>query len=227
LVVSHLLVAWLLAACGLGSAPATVTPVSTVPVLQASATPPPTLEPSPTATATPAPTPTQFAPCEMRPTRRLPVYHRPGAGSAVFGYMAAGMVFEIAGRTDDGWLGFEPGFAEMAGSGIFRLVWVRAGESMRLAGDCEHLPRLVGPLVGVCYSQAAGEVPVYAEPDTSSQVVSILGAEDLAAATGRAPGGWVQVDLANGDTGLALVGWMVEGALSLSGPCERLPVVVP
>lgn len=228
LVGSLLLVAGLVAGCGQGAEQATVALPPTVPPLRPSAAmPSPSPLPTPTSTATPEPTPTQFAPCEMRPTRRLPVYHRPGAGAAVFGYMAPGMIFEIAGRTDDGWLAFAPGFAEMTDSGVFRLVWVKEGDGMRLAGDCEHLPGLVGPLVDVCYALVSGELPVYAGPDTSSEVAAILGGEHFAAVIGRAPGGWVQVDLATGNTGLDLVGWTVEGAVDLNGPCERLPVVVP
>lgn len=54
-------------------------------------------------------------------------------------------------KTADGWWGFEPGVAQAASSGLFRLRWVLEGTSgLTFGGDCEGVPVVPGPEAGVC-----------------------------------------------------------------------------
>ncbi|MEW6566837.1 MAG: hypothetical protein AB1449_01460 [Chloroflexota bacterium] len=177
----------------------------------------------PTTEAVPTPTATAAGPCTIVASGDVPVYFRPNLASDVFGSMHAGESYPVVSKTADGWYGFEPGVAQAANTGVFRLRWVLEGTSgVTLEGDCGAVPVVEGPEVGVCYFMPIGSTPVYQSADLSSPVVATLELEDYAAVIARAPG-WAQVDLSQGNTGLAVVGWVEESGLNLNGPCDSLP----
>lgn len=185
---------------------------TSVPVTEAPATETPTAVPGP---------------CTIFADDYVDVYERPSVASGLFGTMSPGMSEPVEARTADGWYGFEPGVAQAANIGIFRLRWVQEGTSgLRIEGDCNAVPVVVGPPAGVCFFMPMDTTPVYQEPDLASPVVATLQVEDYAAVIGRATG-WGQLDLSQGNTGLAGIGWVPESALNMNGPCDSLPTVSP
>jgi hypothetical protein len=182
---------------------------------------------TPTATAAGESAALPAQPCEVVAQSEVTVYGRPSADAAVFGVMAPGIRVVAEGRTADGWLGFEPGVAQAANVGVFRLRWVHEGSDVLLEGTCDGLPEVVGPPAGVCFTMPMGEVDVYAEPSRSSQVVTTMTVGDYAAVIGRMGDQWVRVDLGVGNTGLDLRGWIEETTINLNGPCEDLPTIEP
>ena len=202
----------------------TEAPTATAPPVAPAATAPP---PTPTeidveATATPPP-----GPCEIVADEEVIVYQRPSLDADIFGTMDAGLRVLAEGRTADGWLGFEPGVAQAANVGIFRLRWVDGSSGVHLEGECDGLPELVGPPVGVCFTMPMEEVHVYAEPDLSSGALATMTYGDYAAVTGGGGEGWAKLDLSLGNIGLDVAGWIQEITLNLNGPCDDLPTVEP
>jgi len=182
-----------------------------------STAPPPTTEAAPTSTSTPS------GPCTIVASGDVPVYFRPSVASDVFGTMHAGESYPVEARTADGWYGFGPGVAQAANTGLFRLRWVQEGTSgLAIEGDCSGVSVVVGPEPGVCYLMPMFSTPVYESADAASAVVATLELNDYAAVIARAPG-WAQVDLSQGNTGLAVVGWVEESAFNFNGPCDDLP----
>jgi len=166
-------------------------------------------------------------PCELVATGEVTVYERAHAAAAVFGTMGPGFRVQPEARTADGWWGFEPGVAQAANAGVFRMRWVQETASVRLEGSCEEVPEVVAPPPGVCFTMPMEEVLILASPDPSAEVVATLGLGDYAEVLGTSTDGWAQVDLASGSTGLAIRGWVPAGTLNMNGPCENLPTLRP
>jgi hypothetical protein len=154
------------------------------------------------------------------------VYQRPFPDANVFGVLASGESIQPAALTADGWIGFDPGTAQAANVGVFRLRWVPPGETTSFEGDCLALPVVVGPPVGVCFLMAMEQITVYAAPDSTSGEVATLQSEDYAAVLGRFES-WLQVDLAESSLGLDLPGWVIGEFANFNGPCESLPEIAP
>jgi len=201
---------------------------------QPSATPVPAATPTPTVEQ-PAAIATEIGggevvgsgPCELIAVDDVTVYERAHATATVFGTMAAGFRVQPEARTADGWWGFEPGVAQAANAGVFRMRWVQETASVRLEGSCEEVPEVVAPPPGVCFTMPMEEVLILASPDPSAEVVATLGLGDYAEVLGTSTDGWAQVDLASGSTGLAIRGWVPAGTLNMNGPCENLPTLRP
>lgn len=166
-------------------------------------------------------------PCEIVAEDAVSVYDRPSSAAGLFGSMYAGLRVTVEGRAADGWLGFEPGVAQAANIGVFRLRWVRESSAIRLEGTCDRLPKLVGPPPGICFTMPMQDVRVYAEPDASSEVAATMVLGDYAGVVGVTVDDWAQVDLTLGNTGLDLSGWIAEVTLNLNGPCDGLPTIAP
>jgi hypothetical protein len=168
-------------------------------------------------------------PCELTAGAGVSAYTRPSLSADVFGEMPAGAALAVLARTADGWLGFDPGVAQAANTGVFRLRWVQAAQ-VSLSGNCEGVPEVVGPAAGVCYTMPMENVPVYQAPDTTTPVLTTLQVEQYAAVLGVMGEDWAQVDLAQGNSGPpagAGAGWIERVTLNLNGPCDNLPEVTP
>lgn len=222
---AFMLVVLALAAC---TATPTPSPTATPPLPTETPVPPtPTPTPAPP-TETPVPptnTPTATA-CLFSADSGVTVYNRPSTAAEVFGTFPAGEELPVAGRTADGWIGFEPGVAQAGNFGIFRLRWVQES-AVRLSGSCADLPVLVGPPPGICFTMSPANTPVYAETDTASAVVATLGKDDYAQVTGRSADNWYRVDLSVGSLGTTETGWLPDVSINLNGPCAALPTVTP
>jgi hypothetical protein len=154
-------------------------------------------------------------------------YLRPSLSAEVFGTVPEATPLVVAARTADGWLGFDPGVAQAANTGLFRLRWVSATAAISLSGDCDGVPVVVGPTVGVCYTMPMEDVPVYQTPNTTAIVLTTLHVEDFAAVTGLMGADWAQVDLSTSGTGVLGLGWIEALTLNLNGPCDALPEIAP
>jgi uncharacterized protein YgiM (DUF1202 family) len=225
------LISILLAGCnfpGLSPTPTSEEPPSTRPTMIEAGPPTPGLtqiEPTTITTAPPALVTPTISPCALSATSDIPVYFRPSTESDVFGTLSPGMSVEALARTADGWIGFEPGVAQAANIGIFRLRWVQETSSVSLEGACANLPIVKGPPAGICFTMPMGDVPVYKEANLASGLVSTLTTQQYAAVTGRNPANWYRVDLAIGDTASNQAGWIESSAINLNGPCDDLPVI--
>ncbi len=213
--------------------PTVTTPLSPSPTPMVTPSAPTATPAEPSPTIAPVPTPTETGPgpvpqpCEIVAEGEVTAYARPSSAAMVFGTMYPGLRVRVEGRTAEGWLGFEPGVAQAANIGIFRLRWVHESSAIRVEGACDELPELVGPPPGLCFTMPMEEVPVYTEPNTSSEVLATLTLGDYAAVLGTTRDAWARVDLGVGNTGSHVSGWVQEATLNLNGPCDRLPRVEP
>lgn len=149
------------------------------------------------------------------------VYTRPSVQADVFAPLsAAEFPIALGAKTADGWLGFEPGVAQAANIGVFRLRWVLAAE-VQVSGECQTLPEVVGPPPGVCFMMPMEDVAVYVQPNGAAEVVATLTVGQYAAVN-EINAGWAKLDLGAGNSGLERSGWVREGALNVNGPCEGL-----
>jgi len=165
--------------------------------------------------------------CQLTARGEVTIYRRPSTAADVFSVQPAGFTQTFSARTSNGWLGFDPGVAQAANIGVFRLRWV-APNTQTLTGGCNRLPVVWGPPPGICFDMPMQITTVYAAPDTSSAVLATLQVGDFAAITGLNPGGdWAYVDLGKGNTGSTVEGWVDSGSLNVSGPCDSQPTITP
>lgn len=166
-------------------------------------------------------------PCDYTATAEVTIYSRPSTSASVFSTQGAGFTIQPTARTDNGWYGFDPAVAQAANFGSFRLRWLPP-HSGTLSGGCTSLPVVWAPLPGLCYEMPMGPAPVYSAPDTTSSVVWTLQVNQFAAILGFDPSGdFARVDLAPGNTGSNLEGWIEASALNMNGPCSGLPTISP
>lgn len=189
----------------------TIEVVSTIPV-------PPTVIPLPTGTGA----------CTPVATSAFDVYTRPSLMADVFGSLTPDFPpVSIAGRTADGWLGFDPGVAQAANIGVFRLRWIPPGAPVSLSGDCASVPvEAWVPAPGVCFQMSMAPVEVHTAADPSSSVSHTLMVGEFVAVTGQTGTGWLFV---NGNEGNVpgVVGYIPQLEMNANGPCEAIPVVAP
>jgi hypothetical protein len=116
--------------------------------------------------------------CELIAVDEVTVYERAHVTAAVFGTMATGFRVQPEARTSDGWWGFDPGVAQAANVGVFRLRWVQESALVRVEGSCGEVPEVVAPPPGVCFTMPMEDVLVLASPDPSAEVKATLGLGD-------------------------------------------------
>ena len=165
--------------------------------------------------------------CQITALNDVTIYNRPSTAADVFSTQPAGFNIKFSARTSNGWLGFDPGVAQAANIGSFRLRWIAPG-TQTITGGCSRLPVVWGPPPGVCFDMPMEDTNVHASNDTSSPVVVRLNVGDFAAVSGlTSDGSWAKVDLGPGNTGSSATGWVEAGTLNLNGPCSSLPTVTP
>ena len=187
--------------------------------------------PGPTATITSSsafPWPDEAGTCTMTTTGSVTLYDRPSTEAQIFSEVGAGTSAVVTGRTADGWVGFDPGIAQAANIGVFRLRWAFF-DDVSLTGACVDVPELTWlPEPDLCYTMPMDSVNVYTGTNTSASILATLEPEDFASVSGYTTDGWAQVDLGAGNTGLTGIGWMQQSDLNLNGgTCDELPTVSP
>jgi hypothetical protein len=192
--------------------------------------PPPATEPSatlPTSATSVFPSATpETSVCELVTRGNLTAYDRPSIRAEVFSTMQPGLRVYVEARTADGWIGFDPGYAQAGNVGVFRMRWIREGGAFDLEGECAALPIVEGPPPGVCFAMCMGDTPVRAQPNSTASAALTLGYADYAKVLG-ASGDWLRVDLSVGNVALDQQGWVARDEVGLNGPCEDLPLVQP
>lgn len=188
----------------------------------------PTGTPVPTASTSAFPWPNEPGTCTLATTDSVTLYNRPSTEAQIFSEVGSGFSAVVDGRTADGWVGFDPGVAQAANIGVFRLRWAFF-DDVSLSGNCVAVPELAWvPEPDLCYTMPMGSVNVYTEANTSSSVLATLDVEDFASVSGLTGDGWAQVDLGAGNSGQTGIGWMEQSDLNLNGDtCDELPTVNP
>jgi hypothetical protein len=167
------------------------------------------------------------APCALVATDDVTAYRRPSLEAEIFAQLPTDTPFFVEARTADGWIGFDPAYAQAANIGVFHHRWVPGDAEVTLEGDCESIPTVVGPPPGVCFTMPMGDVPIFVEPDTSSSTIVTLEVYDYAKVAGKTEDGWYSIDLQVGNFGMDAVGWMESIHVNFNGPCQDLPIVTP
>jgi hypothetical protein len=158
--------------------------------------------------------------CEYTANAEVTIYSRPDTAASVFSVQPAGFTAQPGGRSANGWLGFDPGVAQAANIGPFRLRWLPPGSGTVSAG-CASLPVIWTPQAGLCYDMPMSDTTVYQDPDSGSAVLAVLHLGEFAEVLGVASGSdWAQVDLGPGNTGSQVVGWVEASSLNVNGPCN-------
>jgi hypothetical protein len=157
--------------------------------------------------------------CALVVSKEITAYTRPSWQATVFGQLPAGERAPVSAATADGWLGFDPGVAQAANVGPFRLRWVPKSDALKLEGACGNLPVIEGPPAGVCFQMFMEDAPIYAEPSASSAVVATARAEDYAQVIG-ASDKWLHLDLSVGSMKRNAKGWIERSKANFNGPCE-------
>jgi hypothetical protein len=150
----------------------------------------------------------------------LTVYSKPDSSAGEWSTLAPGNSVEIAARTAEGWLGFDPGVAQAGNSGSFRYRWIAPGGAYDLQGDPVGLDVMWGPSPDVAYAMTFEPVAIYLEPDSLSTVIDHLPGAS-AAAIELAIAGWYEVDPSDGPSPTTMPGWIRNDAVSINGEIPR------
>ncbi len=157
--------------------------------------------------------------------KEVDAFNRPDSASGVFGTLPAGSTVELLATTGSGWLGFDPGVAQAANVGSFRLRWLPPDAPV-MRSSRDTLPVVWGPSAGVSYAIVYEPTPLLVGPDSTASPVDTLPAGSAAALIGRLSG-WYLVDPSEGPQGEGGAGWMPGAPVSVSGPLDSVPVVPP
>ncbi len=140
---------------------------------------------------------------------------RPDTADAPWAVLLPGEAVDIAVRTADGWLGFDPGVAQAGSSGSFRYRWIEPGDDNTVIGDPSLLEIVWGPRSGVPYAMTFAAVEVRSEPDSLSAVLGTLPGASAAAIVSQ-DGDWLQVDPSDGPSPDSPPGWVSLTEISIS-----------
>jgi hypothetical protein len=174
----------------------------------------------PTATLTPAG-------CTLTAQVDVMVFQRPSTAADLFGTLAASETVQAMMRTVDGWMGFDPGVAQAANVGIFRMRWIAPDAAVSQEGECDGLP--VAPAISptACYFMAMSDTALYSMPDETSTVLITITGGGYAAVTGQTASGWYRLDLLDSSLAQPGNGWLNPIDANFNGACNALPSVTP
>lgn len=157
--------------------------------------------------------------CNFTASSDTDIYMRPSLNADVFYHASAGFTATIQAQTSDGWLGFDPGIAQAANTGPFRLRWIPPNTAAT-TGDCSGLPQVWGPQPGVCYLMPMAKTNLYTQPDKNAAVSTTIGPDQYAVVAGINPSGWASVQQAPGTSGSFFSGWVAPEDININGPCD-------
>lgn len=167
---------------------------------------------------------TQTGPCLLKIEATTTVYTRPNLASQKFGEISTleGNI-QLLGKTEDGWLGFDPGVAQAPNVGPFRLRYIPPKSPVTILGDCSALPVVPSLPPKSCFVMAQSDVPVYKSADVTSPVVATLRFGDYIEALskkGKEPKSFIKVSSPSGTVASGTLGWVASDAVSVNGVCE-------
>ncbi|MCK5115665.1 MAG: hypothetical protein KAR44_03635 [Candidatus Aegiribacteria sp.] len=152
------------------------------------------------------------------------VFTRPDSSATFMSSLLPCDQVVISGRTVDGWLGFDPGVAQAANIGSFRLRWIAANAQYVTDGELSSVPVVWGPRAGIAYAMIYETSPLYSEPDSNSAVVDSVPSSCAAAIISRTED-WYLLDLSNGLLELDSEGWIRAADVSVSGNLDSIPII--
>ena len=156
--------------------------------------------------------------CVRVATRLASIYYLPLAATSRFGQLAKGDEVTLAARTATGWVGFDPGTAQAANVGVFRLRWVRPADAFGAdSAACAHLPVVVTPPAG-CVLMADHPIAVRARPAAGAALLSTIPTGSYAQIRPQtnAVNNWLTINLPDQLT----PGYVAAAAGNLTGPCR-------
>ncbi len=161
--------------------------------------------------------------CLLSSSSVVTAYYRPSLQAEPFSNLPIGESQYATARTADGWIGFDPGYAQAANIGVFHHRWVQEGSAIDLEGDCDSLPIVVGPPPGVCFNMFMTNAPLLAQPLPGADVLYLITSADYARVVGKSADGWLRIDLSVGNIGQNVEGWIEGVNANFNGPCSDLP----
>lgn len=220
------------AACGIlpskTSPTAALAPTAANPPATATNLPPtPAIPPTETELPSTAVSTSSPGKCTIFANSEVTVYMRPSEDSLVYGFVPSGLEGKVQGRTEDGWIGFEPNVAQAGNVGVFRLRWVPPDSGAELSGECEKLPVIWGPPAGVCFAMFMQQANIYESPSVTSSIITTVSYEQTAEILGVLGDNWAKLDLSVGNIGIDQKGWVEKQRIVYQGPCKELPEITP
>jgi hypothetical protein len=208
--------------------------------VQAPTLPPPATQPPPTQQQPP---PDQCSVSALNPGTQVAVFTTPTTDAGSSGVLGYGDWRPVVGRSPDGlWYAIDPGMAQAANIGIYRLRWVQANMPITLSGaPCGNLKTVnlnVPPTSGQCLVTPVNisSVPIYAQSGYDAGTVGQLPAGATAVVVGQTPantygsaGGWYAIDPGTPQApavGKYRLRWIVvDNNVQLTGNCSDISVV--
>jgi photosystem II stability/assembly factor-like uncharacterized protein len=169
----------------------------------------------------------QVEPCLLSALSSITAFNRPSLQAEPFGDLPVGMSLYATAHTADGWIGFDPGYAQAANIGVFHHRWVQEGPAIDLDGGCDSLPIVVGPPPGICFNMFMTDAPLLSQPLPSANVIHTISSVDYAMVIGKSADGWLKIDLSMGNIGQNIEGWVEGMNANFNGPCTFLPIIEP
>lgn len=166
---------------------------------------------------------TAAVPCTMTAHREVVAYQRPWPDAAVFGVVLPGESLSVVARSENGWLGFEPGIAQAPNIGVFRLRWIRP-ESCGVEGAVNSLPLVWAPPPRQTFLMAHEDVELYCDSDTTTDVCGVLPGGSFARAIGRTEDGLMFL-LTGVEGSEGLHGWARPVGASFNGDPDTVRIV--
>lgn len=152
------------------------------------------------------------------------VFTRPDSAALFMSRLAPRNQVTISGKTIDGWLGFDPGVAQAANIGSFRLRWIAGDEKYVIDGELSDVPLVWGPVAGITYAMIYCTSPLHSEPDRFSAVVDSIPSFSAAGIVSRTED-WYLLDLSIGPLGQDIEGWIEAADISVSGNLDTIPFI--
>ncbi len=166
--------------------------------------------------------------CELVASKAITAYTRPSTQAPVFGKLAVGDSAPVGGTTADGWIGFDPGVAQAANVGPFRLRWVQKSDAFKLQGACDapNVPVLANLPPTACFEMFMADTKIYPQANVTASALVIAKANDYAQVV-AANDKWLELDLNVGSLKQAKRGWIERADANFNGACDKLPVAKP
>lgn len=151
------------------------------------------------------------------------VFQRPDSCAAVWSMLNVFDGVVLSGRTDDGWLGFDPGVAQAGNIGSFRLRWISNGENFVIEGELDSVSVVWGPGAGITYAMLYQDSPLFAEPDSLSMIIDSIPSGSVAGIISRTED-WYLLDLNESPLEDDVQGWISSLFVSASGDLDTIPL---
>lgn len=160
--------------------------------------------------------------CILIASDSIDIMLRPDSTASKWSTLPPGDSVTVSGRTENGWLGFDPGVAQAANTGSFRLRWVMSGAAFSMKGNVGIVPVVWGPEPGIPYAMIYEDSPIYQNPDTLSEQTDSVSAGSAASVISKTAG-WYLLNLEEGSEPRTGEGWIPEQIVSINGDIDSIP----